>query len=334
MKRITVLSIIILLLPFTLTAQDEEPLAEQLTQMLKSEVFNLGILLQSQASFSLEDNSFAGGRAFDVAATQLTVQGAVDSNFTYRFQAELRQQISFLDANIGYRFSDRVHLAAGAVKPFTSRELDPGPGDTDFINRARLVGAMMNSREIGVTLQGKSEQFSYALGVYNGNGLTRANDNKFLYTARLGYQVESEIGTFNFGFNGAFHNTESDSVGGTKVWSVGNRTTFGGFVEYDSDTYFAIAEFLQSRFERAFAGDEVVTGFYVTGGRKLSDKDQILARYDFLGYDAVDEKSDLIVLGWNRKATSLISFQFNLQALLMEDADTQLGFSALMQFQF
>ncbi|TVQ67840.1 MAG: hypothetical protein EA360_01475 [Balneolaceae bacterium] len=334
MNKIIPLFALFFFIPFTLTAQSEEPLADRLTEMLKTDVFNIGILLQSEAVFSLDDDNFNGGRAFDLGATRMDVRGAVDGNFTYRFQLDYRQQISILDAQVGYRFSDKAHLIAGAFKPFTSRELDPGPGDTDFINRARLVRAMMNPREIGLTLRGRSDQFNYALGVYNGTGLSRMNDNKFLYTVRLGYQVESEFGTFDFGFNGAFHNTESDSVGGTKVWSTGNRTTYGGFVTYNSDTFFGTVEFLQSSFERAFTGDETLTGFYITAGRNLTDKDQVLARYDYIGYDAVDDKSDLIVLGWNHQATSLISFQVNLQALIREDADNQMGISALMQFQF
>lgn len=334
MKKMIPICFILIFVPLALTAQSEEPFADRMKEMLKTDIFNLGILLQSEAVFSLDDDNFNGGRAYDLGATRMDVRGVVDGNFTYRFQLDYRQQVSILDAQVGYRFSDRAQLIAGAFKPFTSRELDPGPGDTDFINRARLVRAMMNSREIGLTLRGRSDQLSYAVGMYNGSGLTRVNDNKFLYTVRLGYQVESEAGTFDFGFNGAFHNTETDSVGGTKVWSIGNRTTYGGFVTYDSDTYFGTAEFLQSRFERAFAGDEVITGFYITAGRKLSDKDQILARFDHLSYDAVDDTSDLIVLGWNHQATSLVSFQVNLQALIREDADNQMGISALMQFQF
>lgn len=58
------------------------------------------------------------------------------------------------------------------------------------MNRVRQVGAMMNSREIGLTLLGGSGGLNYRFGMYNGTGRSRENDNRFLYTSRLGYTFD------------------------------------------------------------------------------------------------------------------------------------------------
>jgi hypothetical protein len=109
------------------------------------------------------------------------VRGQLESNFVYRLQLELRNSPSIIGALVGYRFSDQFQLVAGAFKSFLSADLDPNPGDTDFINRARLVGSMMKSREIGLTAIGNSGQFNYSFGMYNGYGLQTANDYRLLY---------------------------------------------------------------------------------------------------------------------------------------------------------
>ncbi|MGM0745521.1 MAG: porin, partial [Bacteroidota bacterium] len=193
MKKVP-LFIVVLLMPLSLAyGQTNSDTVDDLENRLKSEEFNVGLLLQSVGVLSLDDDSFNGGRQFELGATRLDIKGQLPSNFIYRMQLDFRRSPSIIDAQVGYRFSDQFRIVTGMFKPFLSSDLDPSPAATDFINRARLVGSMLNSRELGITALGETEGFNYRFGIYNGNGRQLGNDdNNFLYTARLGYQVNLE----------------------------------------------------------------------------------------------------------------------------------------------
>jgi hypothetical protein len=335
MKKLTLLTCLTLFAAGSLFAQQDSAVVDRMEDRLKSEELNVGLLLQTVGVFSFEDDNFNGGRAYQLGATRLDVRGQLPSNFSYRLQLDFRRAPSILDAQVGYRFSDQFRIVGGAFKPFLSAELDPNPGDTDFINRARLVGAMMNSREIGVTVLGESNGLNYRFGMYNGNGLQGGNDNRFMYTSRVGYTVQADAGTFNFGVNGAINTSVGESVGNTGLISAGDRVLYGAFVKYDSDAFFGAIEFLQTDFEILGVGlDETITGFYATLGNNITDRDQILARWDHLSFDLTGQSSERIVLGWNHQATQLVSFQVNLLGQFNKDDDNQLGISGNFQFQF
>lgn len=318
-----------------LFAQNEEPRADRLNDILKSDILNVGFLFQTDAAFSFEDDDFLGGRQFGLGANRVDLRGTVDNNFTYRVQMQLSGSTRLLDAQLGYRFSDQLRIVTGAFKPFLSVDLDPSPGATDFINRARHVGTMVNSREVGITILGESEGLNYRFGMYNGTGLALENDNTFFYTARVGYEAETENGIFNVGFNGGFNQTELERVSNTGLTSEGDRLLYGGFIEYDSPVVFGTAEFLQTAFDaQDYSGnEEKITGFFATLGVNISEKDQLLARWDYLTYDIRDYESDQLILGWNHQATSLISFQVNFISQFDNDEDGQYGLLGVFQFQ-
>lgn len=333
MKKFWVTLTIVL---FTSSLYAQEPVANALKSRLKQPAFNLGLLLKSEAHFSFNDDNFNGGRLFDLGATRVDLRGTVDQNFMYRFQVDLRNQVSVLDAQVGYRFSDQFRIVTGAYKPHTSLDLDPSPGNTHFMKRARQVGIMMNSREIGVTALGESGNLSYRFGMYNGTGLRRQNDGKFLYTARISSKFEVGGGELHAGLNGFWDGSEDNPVGRSGLTSVSGRALYGVFFEYEADRIFTAFEFLQTRFDAVQLGgnEETITGFYGTFGYKLNPKNKVLGRWDYIGYDALNTASDLVILGWNHQATSLISFQVNLQYQLNSNGNDNSGISALMQFQF
>jgi hypothetical protein len=313
----------------------QEPRADRMREELKSEEFNVSFLLQSLANFSFTDDEFNGGNKFDIGATRLTFGGNVDNGFLYKMQMDFRRTVSILDAQVGYAFSDDFRIITGAFKPFLSIDLDPNPGATNFINRARQVRAMMNSREIGITALGESENLNYRIGMYNGNGLARSNDGGFLYTGRLGYTVHSGDSQFIVGLNGAFNQTEMERVGNTGLISTGDRVLYGFFLQYDSESIFGDFEFLQTQFDTPEPDtEETITGFFATLGTHLSDKTDLLARWDHLEFDEFGQSSELLIFGLNYQATQLISFQANLLALIPESGDTQIGLSGNFQFQF
>ena len=336
MKKVILLLLIFFFSSSMLFARQNEPMADRIEDLLKHDVFSVGLLLQSEAVFSFNDDNFNGGRAFGLGATRLDFRGRVDNNYIYRLQLDFTRPGNLVDANVGYLFSEEFRIITGLSKPSLSRDLDPSPADTDFINRARLVGVMMNPRELGVMFLGESGNFNYMFGMFNGTGFSMNNDNRFMYATRLAFDTETDNGSFHAGFNGAFNQTRNESVGNTGLVSQGDRVLYGAFLEYNSRPVFGTIEFMQTRFDaQNFGGaEETITGFYGTLGTNISDKSQLLVRYDRLDYDIRGHTSDLFIFGWNHQATRLISYQVNLLAQFDNDDDGQFGIAGVFQFHF
>lgn len=339
LKKITIVAITTLLFTFGMfipryaQSQDSEPLTEQMRDLLKSDPFNVSLLLQSTANFSLKDDNFNGGKNFGLGATRLKLSGKADGGYDYNLQLDFRRSTSVFDASIGYRYSDGFRLEAGLQKPDIGLDLQPNPGNTDFINRARLIGVILNRRELGVSASGRFDQFDYTVSVFNGTGRSLSNDDNFMFAAKGAFTVDLENdGSLYIGVNGALNGTEGENISG--LITQGDRLIYGAFVDYKSDSWFGAAELLMTTFEsNQLSDDETITGAYVTFGNNVTQKDQLLARWDYISYDIVDDSSNLFILGWNHQATSVISFQVNALAQF-DDNEEYFGLSGNFQYQF
>lgn len=316
-----------------LNAQEREPLTDEMRNVLKSNPFNVGFLLQSTANFSLTDDNFNGGNRFGLGATRLKFSGNVDGGYNYNLQMDFRRNPSVVDAAIGYKASDSFALTAGLQKPDIGLDLQPNPGATDFISRARLIGTILNSREIGISASGVFENFDYTVSVFNGTGFSLNNDDRFMVAAKGAFSIDLENdGSLYIGANGAINGTEGEQIGIINQGTDGDRLIYGAFLNYDSNNWFGAAEVLMTSFEYS-GNEETITGAYLTIGNKVTEKDELLARFDHIGYNDIDFKSNLVVLGWNHQATSLMSIQVNALGRF-NDGDESFGLAGSLQFQF
>lgn len=338
-KTIKLLTATLLLLTgalFTLQvqAQDQEPLANEMRNLLKSEPFNVGFLLQSTANFSLTDDNFNGGNRFGLGATRLKFNGNMDGGFNYNLQMDFRRAASVFDAAVGYKASDAFALKAGLQKPDIGLDLQPNPGATDFIDRARLIGIILNSRELGISASGQIDTFDYTVSVFNGTGRTLNNDDRFMVALKGAFSVDLDNdGSLYIGANGALNGTEGEQIG-NQLFSRGDRLIYGAFADYRSDSWFGAVELLMTTFEsNQTPDDETITGAYVTIGNNVTEKDQLLARWDHISFNEMDSTSSLFVFGWNHQATSLISIQMNALARF-ENGEESFGLAGNLQFQF
>jgi len=341
MRNLLLLTVFIFMSASAAFSQSGEPRTDEMNDLLKSDPFNVGILLQSTANYSFKDDGFNSGRNFGLGVGRLSFTGDLDNNFNYRFQMDFLNQPSILDLALGYQFTEQFQLVAGAQKPDIGLDLQPSPGDTDFINRARLIGNMLNSREIGVSAQGQVDNLDYNISIFNGVGLNTNNDDRFMYLAKIGYNIDLDGGqTLYVGGNGFLNTTQNEPVGNTGFTSTGDRITYGIFADYDSNSWFAAAELLMTNFETNIAGtlfDETITGFYTTIGHKLDESNELLGRWEHQSFsefdNALGRPFNLFTFGWNHQATSLISFQINALAEFSDD-DESFGLSGNFQFQF
>ncbi|CAN5272839.1 hypothetical protein BH23BAC3_BH23BAC3_01930 [soil metagenome] len=336
LKKLSAAILSLLLIPGVLIAQNQEPLYDEITDILKSDPFNVGILLQSTANFSLKDDGFNNGRRFGIGATRLRLGGIVDGGFNYVLQLDFKRAPGIIDAAVEYSASDQFSIKTGLQKPDIGLDLQPNPGNTDFINRARLIGTMLNSRELGISVSGRFNGFDYNAGIFNGIGLRSFNNpgDRFMYLAKAGYRSElNNGGSLYFGANGALNTTENETVGNTGLISRENRLTYGIFADYRSDSWFGAAEFLRSNFDINDTLDETISGLYITIGNKVTDYSEILVRWDHLTFNLMGRSSNLYVMGLNHQITSLISLQINALAEF-EENDESFGLAGSFQFQF
>ncbi len=339
LSLITVLVFSTFLITETAVSQTEsEDPDSRLLSLVKHDVFSVSGLLQAYGRFSFEDNNFNGGRTFQAGNARLTFSGNLDQDFDYQFQFNFAREPNLLDAYIGYNYSERFRIRAGAQKPIISAEFIPNPGLTDFISRARLVGTYFKPREIGVSFYGDIDQFYYNVGMYNGTGVTTNVDNRFFYTTRLAYNMELQgDDNLRIGGNFAFGESFGTTSGTTNIQLAGNRYIYGADVRYENDTWIFAAEVLAGDLEvtNYIAGpEEQIISYYITGGYKLNEQTQILARWDHLGFQERDRRNNQFILGFTHYATDLISFKINLISQFDEVADNQMGLSTSLQFQF
>ena len=316
-----------------LNAQSDEPLTDQMRELLKSEAFNVGFLFQSDVTFSFKDDNFLGGDAFGLGPTRLKFDGISDGGFSYKMALELRRSPTVWDASVGYKKSDAFGIKTGMHKVDIGLDLQPGPGSIDFISRARLINLMTNRREVGVTAYGDIDQFDYAIGVYNGTGRNLQNDDNFMYLLKGGYTFDlNDGGTLYVVANGALNGTVGENIGG--LTTEGDRLLYGGYVDYESDSWFGSAELLITEFESIqLPEEETITGAYVTIGNRVTDEDELLVRWDYIGYDLRDTNSSLYILGWNHQFTSVVSLQINALAQFEENEEF-FGLAGNFQYQF
>ncbi len=317
---------------------DEQSIDQKIIDATQWEFINLEMLLQGVGRFSFENTGFNGGRTFEVGVARIGLNGVLDDDFDYRIQLGFTNTPVLLDAYLGYKFSEMFRFRLGSQKPLTSIEQIPSPGDTDFIDRARLVGTVYKSREIGISFFGDINDFNYNVGIFNGSGVQLNNDNNFFLRGRIAYNYDlDEKHSVTAGLNGAYSRSRNETLGNTSIILDGDRYSIGGDIIYDASQWFVKGEILYTEFNVQFtAGTPSVLASYITLGYRPETDLELLIRWDRLGSDVPDTIPDnsLLIFGVNKQMTRLMSFQANLLTQF-DDRFTgeQVGISFNLQFQ-
>ena len=306
---------------------------DALKDMLKSESFSLGMLIQSRAVFSFDEN---GARGFSVPQARFKGSGSLDGGFNYKLHFDVADGFTLLDAEIGYAINEQSTLTVGAQKPGISYEFLTGPNKIDFVTRSLVVTALTQNRDFGARLSGNyASGFNYSLGVFNGNGLNANDNNKFYYAARFAYETEVQgDGSFVAGVNGSYGEQSNTPISSGTLPNIdGERTIFGGDFRFENSTFILASEVLAANLEyTGFNEADNVMGLHVTGGLKL-DKSELLARYDNLSSDFRNDQ-DRIVLGFTRYPTSQTAFRINYLVPLDDSSFDNHGLALNYQIEF
>ncbi|MBP9883760.1 MAG: hypothetical protein KBF32_10175 [Chitinophagales bacterium] len=275
---------------------------------------------------------------FDVRRARVDLRGNIGAKWAYRTQIDFAPTTRVLDATVSYTANPYLRVTAGQQKIAFSLENIVSSPLMESINRSQVVEAMVsrstdvisqsggnnNGRDIGVQVSGgipiavdstsKRNVFEYYLGVYNGNGINKGDNNvdkdfagRFLVMPIKGLQI-----------GGSFYKGQGSY--GTDIALEKKRDRFGGEVYYYTKRFSFKAEYIAGTDDTISKG-----GYYAQlAAFALPDKLQFLVKYD--SYDANTDKDDNIstiyTIGLNYMPTSWAKLQLAYD-IKKEQADEQ-----------
>lgn len=250
-----------------------------LATLLDSVRVDVGMLIQSDLDYSEDPQA----TAFQIRAARLRMK-AESRGMQAFIQTEFKDAPAIFDARLRIPLHERVEVTAGLYKsPFsasflTSRIVIP------LVERARAVNRIAPNRQIGASLgvDVVPERLQVEAGAYNGTGTSPGNDNRlFLYVARADLRVPIGGVLVRAGANGAASVDDGAEVRATGRPFRGRRMAGGIDASVSRGDWLLSAELLGVRLDPADGTGEVSAwGGYVTAGAPLTDRVQVVARYD------------------------------------------------------
>ncbi len=316
----TAVAAAVLTAPGLVEAQrDDEPTYQRLLAQVTQDYLRLGVLLQTVADLQIE-RSAPGGNGFNISNFRVALSGDLDAGFGYFLQTNFAASPAILDASMYYDVNSNLRLRVGQFKAPFSREFLIPAQSIDFVNRAQGVTALAPGRELGLSLLATSATGSFGIdaGIFNGNRtIPNGNDgNNFLYVARL-FGTLQPVGTGNgettidVGVNVAHSRDDEATLPGLVTGFAGSRTLIGFDATSRLGATTLSGEVIVAALDPEVGGTRNPWGFHLTAARMLTNKTQALVRFDGLDPDAGDERSDLIIFGFNAWPTAVTEFQVN-----------------------
>jgi hypothetical protein len=219
------------------------------------------------------------------AGTNLSTTSILDANLTYQLLPTIENDGPRLSLTLGQQ------LLPFGLESNTSEELKP------VINNAQFVpGTGLGARQIGLVAKGefftqydfgyayRQALLSFALGIVNGTGPNRDDDNRFKdVIGRIAITVPAEYNSWlrelRVGASAYVGRATLSDAAGTRVTGTGLRNRFGADLYYNHFPFGLTYEFVravddtwnatagrEARFER---NAHTVTGFYSFGEQFL-----------------------------------------------------------------
>jgi hypothetical protein len=252
---------------------------------------------------------------FYLKRARVSLTGNVpQDNIDYRLQVDMAGSPKICDLYFRYKPSAAFNVQLGQFKiPFAIENDIYGPTTVEFIdysyittllarNADRFDGISAGGRDIGLQLYGGFGEargyniLSYNLGIFNGAGINKADNNDAKdVVARLIFKPSKEL-SLSASWMSAATNYEAHI-------QRSNRTALG--VIYDASSFIVRSEYALAKFD-----DRNVDAFYVMGGYKLKRGWMLVARYETLN-DGEKHGANRVTFGAVFKPYSYLRFQLN-----------------------
>ncbi len=268
----------------------------------------------------------------ELRRARLALDGNLNDKTTYRLQMDAVRSPILLDARVDYTIRPYAKVTVGQFKiPFSQENLissrDLIPIERSLVGLSLVPGRDTgnNGRDIGAQLGGSVSRsdgrplFDYAVGVFNGAGITRRDDNRRKDgAARLvAYPLPG------LSLAGSYYNGESG------VANI-SRERAGVEFAYTRKLYSLRGEYIWGH-----DGPVRKYGWYSQFAYKFRPKWEALARFD--KFDprrrAGDDVTNTYLVGVNWYLSNWVKLQAN-YGLVDEEARTELTNLILSQVQF
>ena len=290
-------------------ASTDDP-GQQLRDLLSNDLITINGLLQFRASYQ-EDRSIIGENGFRVSLLRVVARGDLEHSLDYFVQLSFIRAPALLDARLSWTPVPSTRFDLGAFRTPFSGEFQIPIADVDFINRSRSV-VLAPGRQIGFAAEHAFDNgLTINAGVFNGNGVLRnLNDGDgFMGLGRLSGTHASGPVHVSGGVNAAW---SRDQLALVPFPFSGERTVGGADVRITAGPNLLSGEVNASRLVPSDGSrTREPWGFQLTAGRSITERVQLLARYDVLDLDGGDGTQRFVILGTTLGMTTLLSAKLN-----------------------
>lgn len=302
-SRLALFATVVSLLGVT-TLRAQDPGLDRLCRRIKSEELSLMVLLQDNGEYDPSHRS--GSRSgFRVPNARIGLTGELASrHLSYLIQAGLVVSPSLLDLKLGYQPSQQLAVEVGQFKAPFSQEALIGAAALEFTERAAVVTALAPGRQVGaqIRLRSPSGLADFAIGGFNGNGQGRISndDDRLLLAGRLVFHPatsERDGLRLDLAIQGGISRDSSAPLPGLVTAFAGKRRLLGADMRAEWKGWLFAAEGIQAWLDFSTGGKRRPRGWYLTGGRMLVGRLQLLTRWERLDADGLGQSESLILVG-------------------------------------
>lgn len=252
-----------------------------------SEHLNISGFIVGRAQYSSAATNYGG---FDIRMLRIIMSGNITKNWGYRVQTELAGGPRILDAWLEWKRYDGFQIRAGQQKRCFTYENPWSPitlGVPDYSQSVMKLAGFTDrvgehscgGRDAGILFSGnvikgeKHHYLRYEVGVYNGNGINKMDDNR----------SKDVIGSLhvrpiqNLHIGGGYwlgkYGPQKEMVD-RKRWTVGFK--------YDDSRYLLRGEYIASKGGKLGNPTSGLNadGWYVTGGMPVAKNLKAFVKYD------------------------------------------------------
>lgn len=300
------LAIAALVMSLSASAQDNNTFADK----------NLSLSGYLQGGFQTSSNDPSSTFYLKRARVSLTGKDE-EQAIDYRLQVDMADTPKICDLYFRYKPSSALGVQLGQFKiPFAIENDLYGPTTVELIdysyittlfarNNSKYDGIAATGRDIGAQLYGGFgaqngyNTLSYNLGIFNGTGINKKdNNNAKDFVARLIFKPSKELSV-----SASWMSAETihNGVLRSTRWALG--------AIYDTQSFILRSEYAAAEFN-----DDEIGAFYVMGGYKIKKDWMLVARYEALNEDrelGVDPNANRLTLGAVFKPNKYLRFQLN-----------------------
>lgn len=252
-----------------------------------SEHLNISGFILGRAQYSSDKSNYGG---FDIRMLRFIMSGNITKSFAYRVQMEMAGGPRILDAWLEWKQYDFFRIRAGQMKrcftfenpwspitlgvPDYSQVIMKLSGFTDRVGEHSCGG-----RDVGIMFSGdfvKTEThhlFRYEVGVYNGNGINKADNNRSKDVIGSLYVRPIQHLHIGGGYWLGKYGPQNEMVD-RKRWTVGFK--------YDDSRYLLRGEYIASKGGKLAVENCPLNadGWYVTAGMPVAKNLKAFVKYD------------------------------------------------------